>query len=559
LLYREPDLNFDKVVFSGVENEKKRLNAAVAKFKEEIALLAAAAEKRSGASQAAILTGQVAMISDPYMISRAEELIAKGQVAEAAAAEVAQGFEDMFNALEDEKTRQRATDIGDLKKRLLGILLGVKRLEWSEIADDAVLVALDLPASVISSLPMDKVLAFATEQGGLTSHGAIMARSLGVPAVTGLIGLMGQELKDGQPIVVDGSSGEIILDPSPEESRDYVSRRQAWREDQASLKIYLKKVAVDKDGTRRLLGSNIGGLADARQAQEFGSDGVGLFRTEFLFLDRATLPTEEEQTRIYAEVASLFPESEVIIRTLDVGGDKQPVAFDMAKEENPYLGLRGIRYYQVRPDILKTQLRALSRGAAQYGNIKIMLPLVISLEEVTFVKALFKEVVAELASEGLPHAEEMPLGIMVETPAAALIIDLLATVSDFFSVGTNDLTQYTLIADRGNPQVNHLCDPFHPALLRSLKGVIGEARKAQTPIGLCGEIGGDPRMLPLLMGFGLSKFSVNPASLARVRRDMSSWSLAEATDLAEEILTLPTVESVKARLKKALDQRGKTS
>jgi phosphotransferase system enzyme I (PtsI) len=557
LIYREPDLNFGHVVYLGLEKEKKRLKAAIARFKEEIAVLAAIAEKKSGPSQAAILTGQVAMISDPFMLSQIEELLAKGQVAEAAVAEVAQGYEDMFNGLDDEKTRQRATDIEDMKRRLLSILLGVERLELSTISDGVIVVALDLPASALTSLPMERVRALATERGGLTSHGSIMARALGVPAVTGLVGLMGQAYEDGDLIVVDGSGGEIIIEPTAEEVEDYERRRSVWKADQASLKFFLKKPALDADGVKRVLGANIGGLADARQAQEFGADGVGLFRTEFLFLDRASLPTEEEQTRVYAEVAGLFPDQEVIIRTLDIGGDKRIPSLGVTKEENPYLGLRGIRFCLARQDIFKSQLRALARAGAQRGNIKIMLPLVISVEEVTLTQKLLAEALAELSAEGLAHDARVKLGVMLETPAAALIVDLLAKVSDFFSVGSNDLTQYTLVADRGNPQVSHLCDPFHPAVLRNLNIVIAEAKKTQTPLGLCGEIGGDPWMLPLLLGFGLEKFSVSAPSLAAVRREMISWSVAEARELTEEVLTFTTAARVKAFLKEAVATKTK--
>ncbi|MDR2443887.1 MAG: phosphoenolpyruvate--protein phosphotransferase [Deltaproteobacteria bacterium] len=557
VVYVEPDLNFGGLVYSGREKEIARLELAVTAFKEQITLLAAETEAKAGKQQAAILTGQIAMISDPFMITQMEELIGQGRTAEAAVSEVTTSFKEMFANVEDEKMRQRATDIGDLRKRLLMILMEVKELDLASIGPDSVVVGEDLPASVITSLPTANIQALVSEIGGYTSHGAIMARALGLPLVSGVTGLMKLITTGDHEIIVDGTKGEAIVDPDENAKTEYRLRREAWREEQSSLKVFLGRQTVDGDGVRRTLSSNISSFAEAKLAQGAGADGIGLFRTEFLFLDRETLPGEEEQFRVYSEVASLFPNSEVVIRTLDVGGDKEVPALDLPKEDNPFLGYRAIRFCLDHTEIFSSQLRAILRAGAEHGNIKIMLPLVTSLEEITSARALMKQCLDDLKRENLPCDPAIQLGIMVETPAAVLLADILAKEADFFSIGTNDLTQYILAADRGNSKLGHLNSPFHPAVLRAIENIIKTGRKRSIPVSLCGEAGADPMMIPLLMAYGLDKFSVSPSSLASVRREISTWRLTEANSLANEVRDFPTTGSVKAHLLQVIENRRK--
>jgi phosphotransferase system enzyme I (PtsI) len=556
VIYKEPDLNYRNQPHSGQDNEKARLKQAIEKFKIEISKLVEEAEAKAGPQQAAILTGQITMLTDPFMISQMEELIEKGLIAEAAMDEVTQSFQEMFENVEDEKMRQRATDIGDLRKRLLRILLGVEQLDLTAIEPDSIVVAIDLPASVITALPLDRVQALVTEIGGYTSHGSIMARALGVPAVTSLTGLMDSVKQDGLFMIADGSAGEVIIDPDEQTLARYRQRQHEWQNDQASLKVFIDRQTVDADGVKRTLEANIGGMAEAKIAQAAGADGVGLFRTEFLFLNRNSLPGEEEQFRVYSEVASLFPNREVIIRTLDVGGDKPVPALGLPKEENPFLGYRAIRYCLDQPEVFSIQLRAILRAGATHGNIKIMLPLVTSLEEVIAAKKILDQCAGSLASDGRPYDASIKLGVMIETPAAVQIVDLLATEADFFSIGTNDLAQYTLAADRGNPKVGALCSPFHPAVLRSIQTIIKAGQKASVPVGLCGEVGSNPQMIPILMAFGLDKISVSPSSLAMVRRELSTWRLVDARELTEQVMSQTSANAVKQCINAAFERKS---
>ena len=385
---------------------------------------------------------------------------------------------------------------------------------------------------------MENLAALVPESGGYTSHGAIMARSFGVPLVTGLSGLF-ETVSKGETIIADGSDGVVIISPDEITLAAYVAKRQNYLEDQKSLNEFKLRPTLDADGNPRRLMANIGGINDAKAAKANGAEGVGLFRTEFLFLDRATLPSEEEQFRVYSEVSAIFAPDEVIVRTLDAGGDKNVPALNLPKEDNPFLGYRAIRYCLAEPAVFATQLRAILRAGAKGKNLRIMLPFVTSADEITKAKALVASCADDLRAKGLDHDENVKIGIMVETPAAVLLAEELIKIADFFSVGTNDLTQYTLAADRGNANVAQLCSPFHPAVLKSLKRVIDAGKAAGKPVGLCGESGADPEMIPLLLALGLDEFSVSPASVLRVRREISHWGHQRATELTQGAFARP--------------------
>lgn len=540
---REQNLDYTSVPFSGAEQEKARLRAAADLFTQRTQAMADDITNRLGEAEAAILTGQIMMLEDPFMLSQMEEAIDAGKCAEEALDTVCQTFIAMFSGVEDELMRQRAADIGDIRTRMLGILLHAESVDLAALPEGTVLVVHDLTPSMTVSLSKEHVCAILTEVGGQTSHSAILARALEVPAVLGVPGLL-DAVQDGMTVAVDGTEGAALLCPDEATLAVFQARRDKWLEERALLQVYRDRDTRTADGRHVDLYANIGSIADAKAAAEAGAEGIGLFRTEFLFMDRTALPDEEEQYQAYAQVSDLMAGKEVIIRTLDVGGDKGIAYLEMEREENPFLGHRAIRYCLDRPDLYRVQLRALLRAGARHGNIKIMLPLVSGVEEVRGARALLEECKAQLSAEGLAFDPHISLGIMVETPAAALIADLLAREADFFSIGTNDLTQYTIAVDRGNAKVEKLYTCYHPAVLRSIRSVIAAGKAAGIPVGMCGEAAADPRMIPLLLAFGLDEFSVSPSSILAARKQIADWNGPDALRTAEQAMALDTAAQV---------------
>ncbi|MDR2387707.1 MAG: phosphoenolpyruvate--protein phosphotransferase [Deltaproteobacteria bacterium] len=550
-LYEEPNLDWQHVVYSGIEGEKARLNEAIVTFKADVTEMANRALEKHGKEHSDILKRQISLVRDPFFLQQINDLIDGGKVAEGAVNEAAETCVEIYRSTGDERIMQRITDIMDARTRLLTLLLKVETLDPSTLPPETVLIGKDLPASIIAALNLANLAALVPESGGFTSHGAIMARSFGIPLVTGLQGVF-DSVKNGDQVIVDGNQGEVITSPDHETLSSYVAKRQSYLEDQKSLNEFLNLKTLDADGQAHLLFANIGGINEAKIAKANGAEGVGLFRTEFLFLDRTTLPSEEEQFRIYSEVANIFAPNQVIIRTLDVGGDKNVPALKLPKEENPFLGYRAIRFCLNEPEVFMTQLRAILRAGAKEKNLLIMLPLVTSLDEVSSAKKILETCKGELQAKGQEYDQAIKVGIMVETPAAVSMAEELTQVTDFFSIGTNDLAQYTLAADRGNAKLGQLCSPFHPAVLKSLKRVIEAGKKANKLVGLCGEAGADPLMIPILLGLGLDEFSVSPSSVLRVRREISHWSLERAKNLTNEVLSLTTTQAIKDHLQKAL-------
>ena len=545
---REQNLDYSAVSYGGKEVEKDRLQAAIQQFNERTSAMAEHIRAQVGQKESEILTGQIAMLGDPFMQSQMTEIIEGGQCAEAAVDQVCTMYAEMFAGVDDELMRQRATDVRDIRGRLLAILLKVEGVDVSELPAGSVLVAHDLTPSMTVGLKKENVAAILTETGGRTSHSAILARALELPAVLSVPKAL-ELVKDGDGVIVDGGEGVALLNPDQLTRGEYLKKQEEYQKKRALLAVYRDRETVDADGKRYGLYANIGSPAEAEAAAAAGAEGVGLFRTEFLFMDRTSVPSETEQMEAYQAVSRTMAGKEVIIRTLDVGGDKAIDYLGMDKEENPFLGHRAIRYCLDRPDLYKVQLRALLRAGAELRNIKIMLPLVTSLEEIRGGRALLEQCKSELEAEGLPYDKDISLGIMVETPAAALIADLLAQESDFFSIGTNDLTQYVMAVDRGNAKVEKLYTTFHPAVLRSIRNVIQAAKQAGIPVGMCGEAAADPCLIPLLMNWGLDEFSVSASSVLATRARIHHWRSEEAGQVAQEAMSLSTAAGVQGYLK----------
>ncbi|MBP5324788.1 MAG: phosphoenolpyruvate--protein phosphotransferase [Pseudobutyrivibrio sp.] len=546
-LITEHDLSFDSKPVADKEAEKARFNDAIEKFKAETAEMAENIRKNIGPKEAEIMEGHLAMIADPTMAGEMTKMIEAGQCAEAAVTAVCDMFIGMFSKMEDDMMRQRASDISDIKISLLKILLGVEDVDISKVAPGTVLVAHDLTPSMTSQIVKENVVGIITEVGGKTSHSAILARALEIPAVLSIPNIC-EIVKDKDTAIVDGTEGDVYINPDGDVISQYVIKREEFIRAQAELKNFVGKATLTADGKEVELFCNIGTPKDAKKAIECDGEGIGLFRSEFLFMDKPHLPTEDEQFEAYKEAVETMSGKTVIIRTLDIGGDKEIPYMNLEKEENPFLGYRAVRYCLANTDIYKTQLRGILRASA-FGTVKIMVPLVTCVDEIRAVKALVEECKMELTNEGISFDPSIQVGCMIETAAASLIADMLAKEADFFSIGTNDLTQYTMSVDRGNAKVAYLYSAFQPAVLRSIKNIIAAANEAGIPVGMCGEAAADPLMIPLLISFGLDEYSVNPVLVLTARAIISKWSKAEADALAEKVLSLSTEKEIVELLK----------
>ena len=538
---------YENRTITDTDAEIKRYDDAVAAFTEKTHAMAEAMKESVGEHNAEILEGHILLLTDPGMDEITKGAIMSGTCAEAAFESTCDMFAGMFQMADDELTRQRATDIGDIKVRMLKILTGTPDMNISEVPAGTILVAEDLTPAMTAGIVKENVAGIITAVGGKTSHSAILARALEIPAVLSVDGIVDM-VSDGMTAVVDGCDGICILDPSQEEVDEYQAKREKYLSDKALLEVYRGKDTVTADGAKVHLYGNIGNPEDAKQVAACDGEGVGLFRTEFLFMGASELPSEEEQFQAYKAAAETMEGREVIIRTLDVGGDKDIPYLGLEKEDNPFLGFRAVRYCLRNKDSYRVQLRALLRASA-FGDIKIMVPLVTCVDEIRSVKALVKELMAELDAENIAYNKDIQVGAMIETPAASLIADLLAKEADFFSIGTNDLTQYTMAVDRGNAKVAYLYSSYNPAVLRSMKNIIEAANAAGIMVGMCGEAAADPLLIPLLISFGLGEFSVSATSVLATRGTIAKWSKAEADELAAKALSLATETEVAELLK----------
>ncbi|WP_026521083.1 phosphoenolpyruvate--protein phosphotransferase [Butyrivibrio sp. VCB2001] len=545
----EHELKYDAVKVEDTESEKARFDKAVEQFKKETAEMAEDIRKRIGPKEAEILEGHLVMMSDPSMSGEMGKMIAAGQCAESAVEAVCDMFIGMFSKMDDDMMRQRASDISDIKVSLLKILLGIEDIDISKVAPGTILVARDLTPSMTSQIVKENVAGIITEVGGKTSHSAILARALEIPAVLSVPDIT-TLVKDKDTAIVDGTEGNVYINPEGDILSQYIIKREDYIKKQAELKGFLGKETVTADGINLELFCNIGTPKDAKKAVECDGEGVGLFRSEFLFMDNTKMPTEDEQFAAYKEAAETLGGKPVIIRTLDVGGDKDIPYLNIKKEENPFLGYRAVRYCLGNRDNYMIQLRAIVRASA-FGKVKIMVPLVTCVEEIRAVKEMVAEIKKDFDANGIAYDKDIEIGCMIETASASLIADLLAKESDFFSIGTNDLTQYTMSVDRGNADVAYLYSTFQPSVLRSIKHIIECGVEAGIPVGMCGEAAADPLMIPLLISFGLTEFSVNPVLVLTARCIISKWTKKDADDLAAKVMALDTEGEIQKLLKES--------
>ncbi|GMA50057.1 phosphoenolpyruvate-protein phosphotransferase [Alicyclobacillus contaminans] len=532
-----------------VASEVERFRAAVAEAKAQISRIRARVAKEIGEHEAQVFDAHLTFLEDPAYVGEIERKIEADAInAEAACADVTTATREMLQALPDEYLQARADDIRDVGQRLLRCLLGETAAAVAEDETTSVIwVADELMPSDLSALPKN-VTGLASVGGSKTAHTAIMARTLGIPAVYGIGDALRDELADSDVVILNGDEGTLQVHPSPEEiaaAEKTVHERSVALERAREI---AQRPAVTKDGVRIDVFANVGGPQDFAAALANGADGIGLFRTEFLYLENDHWPTEQEQYEVYRQALEAFGERPVIIRTLDIGGDKSLPYATLPTEENPFLGLRAIRYCLAETEVFRTQLRALLRASA-HGTLWIMFPMVETLDELQAAKAWLERCRAELIQEGVAVAERIPVGIMVETPAAAMTADILAQESDFFSIGTNDLTQYTLAADRGNPSVSGLYNPAHPAVLRLIANTCSAAAKAGIPVGMCGEFAGDPVFTELLVGLGLQELSMSASFIPAVKEKVNATEGERARKLAEQALQLGRPEAVEALVK----------
>ena len=545
----EPDLSFEPHEVADAAAEKQRYADALAVFCEKTQAQADHMKETVGEAEAEIMSGHIMLAQDPGMTDSINQAIDGGTCAEQALVDTSTMFENMFLAMDDEMFRLRAADIADIRTGILAELLGKEVVDLSVLPENTIVVVHDLTPSMTATIDKPHVAGIVTETGGRTSHSAIIARALEIPAVLSVANSC-SALRNGMRAIVDGTEGVVIADPEAEVLDKYTKAAETFAAEKAALESFRGQKTVTADGIEKILACNIGSPDDVANALDHDCEAIGLFRSEFLFMDSAELPSEDEQFEAYRKVASALKGAPVIIRTLDVGGDKEIPYLHMQKEDNPFMGFRAVRYCLANPDQYKVQLRALLRASA-FGDVKIMIPLVTCVEEVRAVKALVEECKHELADEGRKFNENIEGGIMVETPAASLIADKLAEVADFFSIGTNDLIGYTMCADRGNDTISNLYQVYYPSVLRSLKNIIESGSKAGIMVGMCGEAAADPLLEPLLISWGLEEFSMSAPSILRARKTISQWSKAECDALAEKVLALDTAEEVKAALEAA--------
>ncbi len=541
-------LIIDETAVEDPDGEIKRLEEAIEKAKDQIEKIYEKALGEASKADAEIFHAHKMILEDPELLTSTRKKISDQKAsAEFAMMQTAQEFADIMAAMDDEYFSARATDIMDVGSRVARILLGIAETPSANLKVPSVIAADDLTPSDTVLLDKSLVLGFCTARGSATSHTAILARGLGIPAVAGA----GEELltiKDGTKLIVDGTKGEVIVDPVTAVEEEYLQRKKAAEAIQAKAMEHANEPAESKDGVQVEMVANIGNVEGAKSAVDYGAEGVGLLRTEFLYLERNSLPTEDEQYEAYRAILDVFGKLPVILRTLDVGGDKEIPYMGLEQETNSFLGQRALRLCLVRPDIFKPQLRAALRAGAD-RNLKIMFPMVATTSEVREARQVLEECRQELKKEGVSYAEDIEIGIMVEIPSAALVADQLVKEVDFFSIGTNDLSQYTMAADRTNPKVSALSDAFFPAVLRLVRDVIIAAHAEGKWVGMCGELAGEPLAAPILLGLGLDEFSMSPPMVPVIKQIIRNLSAEEMKELAEEALELGSPDEIKELVK----------
>jgi phosphoenolpyruvate-protein phosphotransferase (PTS system enzyme I) len=545
----EPDLSFEKKKVEDAGQEVNRFKSAVSAAGAELEQIREKANAELGADKAAIFDAHLLVLNDPELLTPIEDRIKNDNVnAESSLKETADMFISMFEQMDNEYMRERAADIRDVTKRVLSHLLGVKIPNPSMIAEEVIVVGEDLTPSDTAQLNRDFVKGFTTNIGGRTSHSAIMARSLEIPAVVGTKTAT-EEIQNGDLVIVDGVNGEVHINPTPEVVEKYKLDQVNFGKQKAEWAKLLNEKTVSKDGHHVELAANIGTPKDLQGVLENGGEAVGLYRTEFLYMGRDQLPTEDEQFNSYKAVLEGMKGKPVVVRTLDIGGDKKLPYLKLPEEMNPFLGFRAIRLCLEEQEMFRTQLRALLR-ASVYGNLKIMFPMISTINEFRQAKEILLDEKEKLTAAGVNVSKRIEVGIMVEIPSTAVMADQFAKEVDFFSIGTNDLIQYTMAADRMNERVSYLYQPYNPAILRMVKMVIDASHKEGKWTGMCGEMAGDEIAIPILLGLGLDEFSMSASSILKARTQILSLSKAEMEGLAEEVLQLQTTEEVIEAVKK---------
>ena len=551
-LLLKKNLVISKCPCKEVAEEQKKLLDARNKTKDQLLKIRSATAKKVSEEKAAIFDAHITLLEDEDLLEEVNNLIADDKVcAEYALSQGIEVYTKILSEVEDEYLRERAGDLVDVADRWIRNIQGEEIIDVSNLPKDSVVVARDLTPSDTANLDLDNTLGFITEIGGRTSHTSIMARSLELPAVVG-VGEILKDLENNQIIIINGNTGTVIINPTKESVEECLKLKDEFDKKTALLKEYAHKDAISKDGTKIRVYANIGSPADLGGVLKNGADGIGLYRTEFLFMENTDFPTEEEQFKAYKEVAVAMSGHTVTIRTMDIGGDKYLPYLEMPNEENPALGWRALRICLDRTAIIKTQFRALLRASA-FGKIKVMLPMIVALEELRKAKAIFNECKLELLKENIDFNEALELGMMIETPSVVFRAEAFAREADFFSIGTNDLTQYTLASDRGNEKIARICDPYNPSVLIAIKMAIEGAHANGIIISMCGELAGDLLAVPLLFGLGLDVFSMSAISIPEVKKMIISLDKAECKMLAKRVLTLGTAEEVKAELLRFLE------
>ncbi len=543
----------EKITINDVKEEINKYDKAVLTATEQITKLKEGAITKLGPEKAMVFDAHLGILTDPEMASQIKARIQDEKVnASFAAQEVAEFFKGMFLSMDDEYMKERAADVADVTNRLIKIIEGVEIKDLTLINEEVIIIAHDLTPSETSQLNAKFVKGFITEIGGRTSHSAIMARSLEIPAVVG-VGAKVFDIEEGVPLLMDGSTGEILINPSEKEISEFNDRAKKLLEKRKIELTFKDKSTISKDGWETKVAANIGSPSDIDSVNENGSDGVGLFRSEFLYMDADNWPTEEEQFEAYKKVLEGI-NGKIVIRTLDIGGDKKLNYFSFPHEMNPFLGYRAIRLQLDKLDIFDTQIRALLRASA-YGKLAVNVPMIATIDEFKSVKERFQKIEKDLKSEGIKIGE-YELGIMVEVPSTVELADKFAKYADFFSVGTNDLIQYTFAADRMSEAVSYLYQPYNPAILRKLKRIIDASHKEGKWTAICGEMAGEPMLTPVLVGMGLDEFSMSATSVLNIRRLISEINKSEAETLVEEVLNSETEKEVKELIQSFLDKRG---
>lgn len=519
------------------EAEVDKFNEAVEKFIQETnELVDKLSQKLNGDDKnALVLKNQEYLIRDPEFTSGVISAITNDKLnAEAAVEDTCEMLKNIFLSFNNDTMTQRVADIEDMKQRLIAIMQGQKHIDLTKLSDNTVIIADEIHPSMTANMDTEHIAGIISEKGGDTSHASILARALEIPAVLSVKDIC-SKIAEGEDVIVDGAYGEVFVNPTPITLKIYNKKKKAYDERVKELKKYIDKQTVTRDGRKVMLAANIGNADEAAKAVKAGAEGVGLFRTEFLFMNKQALPTEEEQYNEYKKAAVVLDGRQLTIRTLDIGGDKDIPYMGLTKELNPFLGYRAIRFCLDRVDIFTTQLRAVLRASA-YGNIRIMIPMITSVTEVQAVKKIINGICRDLDKKDIKYDKDIKIGVMIETPAAAIMADVLAHEVDFFSIGTNDLTQYTLAVDRGNENVAYLYSALNPAVIRSIKHIIECAHNAGIEAGMCGEAAADERMIPLLLNFGLDEFSVTVSRVLETRKEIASWSSKEVKEITENVM-----------------------